>query len=564
MIVVLVVVLVFVVLFILRKATCYGAAPNVFDINLLSAQLRPSPSKKAGVLVHMFTIDQATALNNNAKFEINTSDEFLTDCSATFRKTCSAWTYLRTDLLPVIFNKPTTDLTGPVALYGTPICGIILDPDKVESLITNMGTIDSNTDVRICCTGNGTEVWNAFKCDKEAKVGAVSEGFKGYGYDLPSTTHDVCNRYCPDNDDKCKMMNSGGGVNVNSLGCWGCKENNILGDWGCSACTGEQPPDTWPENDCSLCTYVNKCSLQETGPGQLPTSPNTWAPYFLDKENKIAGNYVGANGEKINKAFLVPDGLLHSWEGVKKVCKFSVQDWNAWISSVRNYYKAWYDNYIPSPLHLKTISGNPKNNNIMLSNPDALNYLENEVNLYMFPKESSFAAAQSELFRDAVLGVFYVEKTCLNTLKSLDGVQTSFSWLNNDTPQVYSTARERCIGFACGKTPSAPCVTDIVEGEQSYIDHAAAAMVKFADKFNTTYRVNKQHIKVFKFTGQSNTYYDYNALHTLMQNKELDPSVFFVDASHSELLLLSQAQESSGRKLNLSKVWPVIKKFGPS
>jgi hypothetical protein len=548
------------------RASSKYSAPLSSNLDVLRAKLAvpaPSSPQKNGLLVHMFTIEQAKSLNALNPFAMNANDEFIVDCSAAFRKTCSAWTYLRSDLLPVIFNKPCPDFSQSPPLYGTPVCGMIIDRDLAEELLTTMGMIDGDTDTRICCTTDGSgQLWNKFGCfDGAVNYGLLDNSFQGY--QGPGR----CNKLCPDNDVNCKIMNSGGGVNAHALGCDGCDKDpvgpGVSGNWGCAKCNGKQPPDNWPETSCPLCEYVNLCSPSETGSiPALPSGPDTWAPYFLDEQNMIAGNYVGNNAEKLQNAFTSNGALVHSWQGVRKMCKFRVSDWDKWMQSMKDYYKSWFTNYM-GPNSLRTISSNPQNKSIMLANPVALNYLENEVNMYIHPKNDDEAKtkAQSDILRKAILGFFYVDKTCVDMMSPLENAPTAFTWSPTDTPLPYNNARDRCAGFMCAPDPTKPvtdseCVSSLVDNERNYLNVARDEMLKLTNKFNSTYRSGGAQAGFYRFTGQSNAYFEYSSLSKLVSGQLLDVSDFF-DVG-------VQASESGNTaELRNSKVWPPKKQFGP-
>lgn len=136
----------------------------------------------SGVLVHMFSLEDMENLNNKNDFTFNLQTPGTSDCGGTSLKACSAWTFLRKDIPPILFTYPTsasinkktedklwksivgTDLDGNAKMdmigsqnYWTPNCAVILDAKKAWPLITTMGIIDSGTDERNCLSnGRGS------------------------------------------------------------------------------------------------------------------------------------------------------------------------------------------------------------------------------------------------------------------------------------------------------------------------------------------------------------------------------------------------------------------------
>ncbi len=129
----------------------------------------------SGVLVHMFSLEDMENLNNEKDFTFNLQTPGTADCGGTSLKSCSAWTFLRKDIPPMLFTYPTsssiskktddklwksivgTDADGNAKMemfgsqnYWTPNCAVILDAKKAWPLLTTMGIIDSGTDERNC------------------------------------------------------------------------------------------------------------------------------------------------------------------------------------------------------------------------------------------------------------------------------------------------------------------------------------------------------------------------------------------------------------------------------
>ena len=148
----------------------------------------------SGVLVHMFSLEDMTKLNGDNNFKFNLQTQGTADCGGNSLKACSAWTFLRKDIPPIIFTYPTgasidpknaddlwksivgvdpktnyakIGMTGGLTPYWTPNCCVILDAKKAFPLITSMAIIDSGTDERNCLS-NGRGENRILKCPEYA------------------------------------------------------------------------------------------------------------------------------------------------------------------------------------------------------------------------------------------------------------------------------------------------------------------------------------------------------------------------------------------------------------
>lgn len=146
------------------------------NINIIKNGLSDN-QLEGGVLIHMFALEDMINLDNEKKFKFNLQTSGTADCGGSSLKACSAWTYLRKDIPPLIFTFPTggsmkndktadsmwksivgTDRDGNALKktsgglwdYWTPNVAVILDAKKAWPLITTMGIIDSATDDRNC------------------------------------------------------------------------------------------------------------------------------------------------------------------------------------------------------------------------------------------------------------------------------------------------------------------------------------------------------------------------------------------------------------------------------
>ena len=116
---------------------------NVVEINDVIFEKNPNIN---GVLVHLFGDNDIDTIINQKTFKFNLNSSGVCDCSEFSPKTCSAWTYLRKDLPPILYNFPSSPAVSNG--YWTPIWGVILDANKAWPLITTMGITDSDTNGR--------------------------------------------------------------------------------------------------------------------------------------------------------------------------------------------------------------------------------------------------------------------------------------------------------------------------------------------------------------------------------------------------------------------------------
>lgn len=559
----------------------------MYDLGRLYEQLKRdvSPGKlKKGVLVHMFSLQDANDLLSS-KFEVNANSPFITDCGAKNLRegSCSAWTYLREDLMPVIFNMPMSTWEPSVgtssggggntasaldAKYATLTLGIIIDPDLVAELITGMSLTDANTNSRIGCANDNTYEDKISVTQKgeslTAQDGYFSVNFAGY---MPATAQGCAAVEDQLDRDVCRAVNSGGGINWNSITCVGNADtcwkhgvpiwDQVAGDWGSMACKGYSIHDRyWPEKQtnspvtdgCELCNYTNFCSLtSEIPPGsqKVVNAPNPWGTYFVDRNQKNAGVCISPDGSGILQAYASKDvatGLLrprHNWDATLLSCKFRPSDWEAWVKNMREFYKIWLSAYSEDGNEVHSASsfyGNPASSNFLLAVPGSANYLENEVNIYVEPPQSSNNEAknhQASVFRKAVLGFFSLRKTCVETMGPLKNATSSWGW--GDLPLVKVTSDvDRCNQYMCSNPEASEedrnrCMKNLVDGEAEILSWSAIVAHALADKFNETYRTGSSddQVQAFSFEGGSVSFFQKSTLQELIEKGTLSGDAFF-------------------------------------
>ena len=559
-----------------------------FGNNELAKQMAPpltaSQGFNRGVLAHMIAISDAQRLLGTKPFSLKANDPCIADCSQPLFNTCSAWTYLRTDLMPSVFCMPSGGKNAEGTFqYNTPVIGLIVDPAKLQQYITGMAVTDSNTVQRICGANNQgspstnqslPSLWNMF--DDGAATPQVAWG--ELGPDFKGSRLGNCQKIdgCGD-DAACQAVYSGNSVLNSALGVQpsipsddlgpstskdktknvsfaGLKEGakpEILKNWG-KACwpSNEDALTTWPENGCKLMHYTNFCARQAPTGVQSTAASAGGSPTFVDDGAENAGNVVGDDGLGVLAAYVDEKtaALRHTWDATLLTCKFRRDDFELWTNSLKGYYKAWLKAYsVPSAgvsppaynINLSPIwQGNRDNSNFMLANPFSKHYLENELNVYVHPPSAvkSLQEKQNQDLRDAVLGFFFVGKTCLEFHAELDNTTSQCAWTQDERPKPIKNAQDICQGFLCTETPngSTPidqgCITDLVEGESKYITVAQQLASQLQQAFNATYRSGKQQVGLFKYTGGSNTFFDYNTLKK-WESGSLKSEDFFVEAS---------------------------------
>jgi hypothetical protein len=600
---------------------------NTYSLQELYAQLKKPSSdsngKKRGILAHMVTMADVNTWLDQKPFSLEANDDQIVDCGVPLRMTCSAWTYLRTDLFPCVYIRPTADDQGR---YATALCGILVDADAIldSDMVTSMSILDSDTDARGCCMNDNPNPQFIYTVasqdpvknqgdsrapcgnDWASNVNCYNIPAMWEGYSLEKTKTTVCNPSCENMNEAdtkvCKANLSGGGLQIKNLGCIGCDykkgkgdTNTVISNWGADFCDDYSKStigsDNWLEKGgCDLCKFNNFCYLSDKAPEgaeTLPQAPNQWSKFVVDRKNYNAGNLIGKDGSGIQRSYLFQDPndasktlLNTTFDTAQITCRFRPEDWDTWIEALKQYYRAWHSHYVLTT----DSSGKPVYNmnliqpwdcycptflNYTLGHPQAAIYLENEVNLYMYPKNvpevEDEARKQSATFRDAIVGFFYVGKTCLEFMEDLNQSDAQFAWFEHDAiqcdgtsdPKKFHSARDRCVGFYCEdwKTESVPpgstCPTDMVDNEERYIRNAIGLVELLKQKFNSTYRKSPDQQKVgsFKYVGQSNTFFHYPTLDRVVRD-QLQPEDFFAESDFSTMPLF---EAENGEPLNFSK-----------
>ena len=187
-----------------------------------------------GILVHLMELEQMEQIVNNKKFSLKFNSGGIgafTDCSipGQNKQNCSAWTYLRKDLPPIVYSYPSSQAGPDGNNFWRPTVGIIVDPSRMWPLITTMGIIDSATDGRNCGSQDPSYQFNIFDVNNsQGRCNPIVYNKEGNKLDNQSdycifqslNTEVGCNTNCNYSDDiintNCRMQNSGGSINNNS------------------------------------------------------------------------------------------------------------------------------------------------------------------------------------------------------------------------------------------------------------------------------------------------------------------------------------------------------------
>jgi hypothetical protein len=469
--------------------------------------------KLGGLLCHNFGVDALEEWNRTTPFSLNANDTPIVDCSSKTRGTCSAWAYIRADLMPIVFNAPAINLTNE---YATPIVGVIADPNKLFPLITTMGIVDGDTNMRNCCSNQS----DAHKyIEFVDSFGAIS------GWNIPISTEDNpgggnCDLQCEPQNTHCKSVNGGSSVDAGALSKLFTHEGDVLGSWGCEHCKARNDE---PATDCAICTYTNVCYMKKAQPkGKM------WAEYVIDAAKKQAINYVNEDVSAFKKLIGESGALRNLYIVGMAQCKFTKDEWASWILGVKLLYQAWIGAYAPDGMGINMLDkGGDYGINYPLATPNwYFGYLENEVNLYIHPKVSEDAPDRkmlsewqerdNKIFRDAIVAFFYVDKTCLESMRELDGVSSTFRGL------TWSHRKNRCYGYLCNNDISPPlkydesdCYKANVENERTnYIEEGKNQVRRITKNFNEAYRSRSGDAQVLpcRFVGDSNVYLSYKSL----------------------------------------------------
>ena len=528
--------------FLLRDRSSFGKLKSKFN------NTTENLDDVGGILLNNFGPEWFQAMLKHG--EVSLQDTAV--CAHVNRHTCTAYSYMRRDLLPMLFMFPGVESSVP--------CGIILDTKKVWPRITLMATVDGDTNNRTCCTNeSGSAIltrspWSANATDlciynsmtAQANAGKIPKdwlGPKNYAVYIPTkdtgATGGTCATSCK-GDRTCMYNNSGGNINqwlMNS------SQDCINGDYAdCFtfrlAQDSEVPaeiknavPTTFGNQkldgfliqgagDCKSCKKPFLCVFKDAPPGSKTTSAerthsrvgkqfhtaaatkammtNRTRENFVSPEDKYKivqeadryATYIGKDG----KGFQVTTTpTMKIGDIAITQCRFERDDWNKWIKVLKQYYRdlaglVRWDNSMVDDF------------NYQLANPCSPSYFENEVNLYIDPDTSSDEyKKQNKIWQDAIIGFYYTASTCDEQLAPLEGIPTKGQWGGCE----YSGVEDRCNGFFNMDTASRK------KWESDRIAMSRKLVHQVADMFAKN---QKRKVPVYKCTADSNAFPNWNSL----------------------------------------------------
>jgi len=423
-------------------------------------------------------------------------------CAHRTRKSCTAYSLLRSDLIPVLFEYPKAGQSVP--------CGIILDPTKAWPLITGMLVNDGDTNARVCCSNESEGRDQPLNCGSHTID--FSPGNRGSGMDLCGLNDCNGNRTC-------MMLQSGGSINaykleqIRSL----CSQEGT--DFSRSklcaqpyVCVMENAPknsqdvrntDTTNEANYKIVEETDRIAnyIGKDGEGYIPLLNADCPSAGVDKKGDGSGqcSYNGRGGKNIN------DGISH--------CKFKREDWDYWIKTLKRVYNE-YEKRFPTNKYEGV-------------------YIENEVNLYVNPNNGDEAFIQQKLFENAIIGFYYNNTNCDQQLK----------WL---TPQKTTEGRNgstRCDDYFqdiltdpfLNKDKNITGTSTVVTRKQRQswenlmIQISRQLVHQVADLFE---KQTSRKVPVYKCTASSNAFMNYDEVRQAQNNNIKLSSIFQKDTDY--------------------------------
>ncbi len=467
---------------------------------------------RGGLLGHMMQPEDLQAALAVTPVQLRLSSPGVADCAAVNRKTCSAWTYLRRDLPPMIFIYPSS----PSSLgYWTPLCGILLDPRVAWPLVASMSVIDSDTDVRSCCGNETGQAYALRTSDDPQGLTCVPPGLELWVIYLPSDAVGSCPTSCPASDPSCRAINAGGGVNVFDLLSW---DPCDCIDWAVAVTPSAADLAAMQQQTGSQLVGYSFHTLQScplcSGPYVCSTKPLAGgADYAVAPTGARA--YVGESGERFGQLFYSADWANFSLASLmNRQCKWPRDAWPQWIGALKAFYQQVASSFVDGVL--------PPALNYLQANPCTYAFNENEVNLYVDPSKPDDAT-----FRAAIVGFFWVSTTCTDQLASLDGVTSTWGGGGTGGGCIYSDVATRCNDLLCPRgTPCADASAYVADQRRAAARDAVRQMVA---QFNATYRVGGTPVVAYSATPSSNAFFDQATLDKAAAGNVAFTDVFTVD-----------------------------------
>lgn len=311
----------------LQKSTVPGPTPTPIPGSILARQLSTMPKSPqqtvhqlfnmatdirdkiygehptlGGVMVHLLALEDMESIANAKNFVFNTASAGTADCAMVgqSKPTCSAWTYLRKDMPPIVYSYPSSE-AGPDGMqFWSPSVGIIVDPARVWPLITTMGIIDSATDARNCGSQDPGYQFNIFDTENNLSrcmpIVYDSAGKKLSDQNdyciFQSVTHPTaCNPNCSYDTDitatNCRMESAGGSLNNSTF----MEPPNDIFNWDCPG--GDPSWTGWKVNGGSV-------------PACWKAQPVSWENISKTDRQHLSNAGYGKNGSCKKWAIYIP------------------------------------------------------------------------------------------------------------------------------------------------------------------------------------------------------------------------------------------------------------------
>lgn len=186
---------------------------------------------------------------------------------------------------------------------------------------------------------------------------------------------------------------------------------------------------------CVICNSPNLCVFENPPDGsKYPTV----IPNYDTPSGEIVASFIGETGELYFKQYMdslvdpiTSDNHTGKWLNLPSVavrqCKFQRKDWDKWINVQKQFYKNVLSMQDPnSPTFYKGEDGGVHPYQQMYNaNPYQGQYFEHEINIYVDPDhQSDYYKKQQDIFADSILGFFYIDQSCEESMDEIKNVKT--------------------------------------------------------------------------------------------------------------------------------------------
>lgn len=470
-------------------------------------------------------------------------------CAHVNRKTCTAYSYIRKDLIPMLFMFPGLESNVP--------CGILLDTKKIWPMITLMAVVDGDTNNRSLCTNEtGGSILTRHPFHSSGadycmyntlhdKYGPDHKYLKGnYATYIPVIDKGVDYPTECNGDKVCMYNNSGGNINQWFMNDGTFQEYQKVSDnYPVTACAEAGYKDCYDFEEVDfkdvpadvLSQITNDGTKLENVSGYLKQSVSKSCPlcskpylcvfgktadnqYAIKEEKDRVAVYIGKDGEGFPK--IVTDSWFLGGIAIKQ-CRFERDDWNLWVKVLRDWYKQILT-------ILNSDNSMSKKYDYLLANPHNPSYFENEVNLYINPNTNSDEyKKQLSIWQDAIVGFYYTGTYCESQLAPLEGIVSSTGRKADGTltDREYRGAIDRCDDFYGMTTDKRR------QWEAIHIEQERELVHQVTRMFNAKHNKN---VPVFLCKADSNAFPNYNSIQKALNEKVTFDDIFVLDTEYSK------------------------------